>query len=221
MLQMRKCDSCAGTGDKTQRAPKNEQVRDEEDGILVHGLREKRNLILRQLISLALVIFALIKPNADYTAVYLPETELDDQAQTTTEALENAIEQHDAELDMLAQVIYREARGVASTTQQAAIVWCILNRVDDPRWPDTIAAVIWQPHQFAWTKRTPITAEFKDLARDVFIRWQLERLGYEDVGRVLPKEFVFFTGYRGANRFRTRYRGGKRWDWSLPSPYEN
>jgi spore germination cell wall hydrolase CwlJ-like protein len=31
---------------------------------------------------------------------------------------------------MLAKLIYGEARGIKSITEQAAVVWCVLNRVD-------------------------------------------------------------------------------------------
>ena len=40
-----------------------------------------------------------------------------------------------AEVEALAKLIYGEAGIVPSTTEQAAVVWCVLNRVDDPRFP--------------------------------------------------------------------------------------
>lgn len=40
------------------------------------------------------------------------------------------------------------------------------------------------------------------------------------VGRVLPKEYLYFSGDGIRNTFRTQYKGGTRWNWSLPSPYE-
>jgi hypothetical protein len=123
------------------------------------------------------------------------------------------------EIDMLAKLLYTEARGVKSDTEKAAVVWCVLNRVDDPRWPNTIAGVIRQKHQFAWRIRAPVIAELRELALDVVVRWELERRGWEDIGRVLPKDYVFFSGCRGRNWFRTSYRGRRSWDWSLPSPY--
>lgn len=43
-----------------------------------------------------------------------------------------------AEVEALAKMLYGEARGIASDMEKAACVWCVLNRVDDPRFPDTV-----------------------------------------------------------------------------------
>ena len=48
---------------------------------------------------------------------------------------------------LLAKVIYAEARG-ESYTGQVAIAAVVLNRVEDPRFPNTIAGVIYQPWAF-------------------------------------------------------------------------
>lgn len=135
--------------------------------------------------------------------------------------LASAISEHDKELGMLARLIYTEARGVDSDTEQAAVAWCVLNRVDSGKYPDSIAAVIRDPHQFAWEPSAPVTDKFKAMATDVFVRWTMEQQGYQDVGRVLPKEYIFFAGSNGRNRFRTKYHGGTRWNWSAVSPYED
>jgi hypothetical protein len=133
---------------------------------------------------------------------------------------QRAAVEHAKDIDMIAKVIYREARGVPGKDAKAAVAWCILNRVDDARWSNTIRGVITQKHQFAWRARTPVTADLRAIAEDVFIRWQMEKAGIEDVGRVLPCEYVFFAGRGGKNYFRTEYRGGKQWDLSAVSPYE-
>lgn len=128
------------------------------------------------------------------------------------------------DVQAMARVMYHEARGIASDAEVAAVAWCILNRVDDSRWSSNIGRVCRQKHQFAWGsahmhERAAYQRCYK-LARDVYIRWTLEKMGY-DAGRVLPREYVFFAGRGGHNHFRTRYKGGKRWGWSLPSPYGN
>lgn len=71
------------------------------------------------------------------TAVLLPSSG------TAAEYVPNA-----AEVEALAKLIYGEAGIVPSTTEQAAVVWCVLNRVDDPRFPDTVLEVIEAPYQF-------------------------------------------------------------------------
>lgn len=55
----------------------------------------------------------------------------------------------EAEVEMLARLIWGEARGIPSDMHKAAVVWCVLNRVDAEGWPDTVAEVVTQPHQFA------------------------------------------------------------------------
>ncbi|MCG5512805.1 cell wall hydrolase [Ectothiorhodospira shaposhnikovii] len=49
----------------------------------------------------------------------------------------------------LATNIYHEARG-ESGWGQAAVGMVTLNRVDDPRWPDTVCEVVFQDRQFSW-----------------------------------------------------------------------
>ncbi|GAB6137602.1 spore cortex-lytic enzyme [Halanaerobaculum tunisiense] len=51
------------------------------------------------------------------------------------------------ELDLLTKAVYSEARG-ESYTGQVAVAAVILNRVEDPRFPDTIKGVIFQPWAF-------------------------------------------------------------------------
>ena len=50
----------------------------------------------------------------------------------------------------LAQNLWFEARG-SSVTDQLAVANVVLNRVADPRYPNDICEVIWQPYQFSWT----------------------------------------------------------------------
>ena len=67
--------------------------------------------------------------------------------ETTYPVIEPAYTEHDVEL--LAKTLYGEARGIPSVDEKAAVIWCILNRVDDHRWPDSIEGVVTQPGQFA------------------------------------------------------------------------
>ena len=96
---------------------------------------------------------------------------------------QEAIDPMEASKVALAKMVWGEARG-CSTTEQAATIWCVLNRYDsgDRFWADT------------------------------------ECVG--SVGRVLPKEYLYFTGDGVHNYFTTEWQGGQTWDWSLESPYE-
>lgn len=122
----------------------------------------------------------------------------------------------------LAKMLYGEARG-CSTTEQAAVVWCVLNRVDDESglWPDDIVGVVTQESQFhGYSPDHPILPELLAVAEDVLARWEMEDACLGSVGRVLPEEYTYFTGDGWHNYFRTEWIGGTTWDWALESPYE-
>ena len=123
------------------------------------------------------------------------------------------------EIEMIAKVLYREARGVEDKDQVAAVAWCILNRVDHPNHPDTIKEVITQPEQFAWIGETPVEEWLLELANDVVYRWCLEKEGQTDVGRTLPKGYCFFVGDGTYNHFRQNYNSKQTWNWSYPQQY--
>ena len=104
----------------------------------------------------------------------------------------------------VAKMLWGEARGCELDNQQKA-VWCVLNRVDDPRFPDTILGVLSQPSQFhGYSPDFPVWDELYAVALDVLTRWSLEKQGVT-VERELPPEYVFFTGDGIQNHFREVY----------------
>lgn len=149
----------------------------------------------------------------------------------------------EADVEMLARLIYTEARGVKSKTEQAAVVWVVLNRLDNPNRPQkTIADVVTAPYQFDYRPWAPVLPEFEELAEDVLERWEREKNGVEDVGRatagspaspggasrsaedvgrVLPVEYQYFEGDGGRNWFSAEWKSQEYWDWGLASPYED
>ena len=117
---------------------------------------------------------------------------------------EIAIGKTQADVIALAQMLYGEARG-CTVDNQMKCVWCVLNRVDDTRFPDTIQGVLSQPNQFyGYSPNFPVWDELKEVARDVLTRWSLEKQGVA-VERELPTEYVFFTGDGIQNNFRDVY----------------
>ena len=131
-------------------------------------------------------------------------------------------EEHEAYVDYvaaeyLANVTWGEAHG-CSVTEQAAVMWCVLNRVDSPLYPDSVVEVITQKSQFnGYSEDNPITNEMLQLANSVLTYWSEG----DDSGRVLPKEYLHFTGDGEHNYFYTEWASDAvAWDWSLPSPYE-
>ena len=124
---------------------------------------------------------------------------------------------------LLAKLVWGEARGVESKAEQAAVIWCALNRVDAEGYAcgRSVEHVVTFPNQFTgYRASNPVDAELYELAVDVLTRWQREKAGESDVGRVLPFEYQWFAGDGTRNHFRDAYRNGTRWDWSLPDPYE-
>ena len=104
----------------------------------------------------------------------------------------------------MAKMLWGEARG-CTRDNQAMAVWCVLNRVDDPRFPDTILGVVAQPSQFhGYSPDFPVWDELKEVALDVLTRWSLEKQGVT-VERELPNTYLWFTGTGVENVFREAY----------------
>ena len=110
----------------------------------------------------------------------------------------------DADVVAVAKMLYGESRGCTVDNQQKA-VWCVLNRVDDERYPDSIIAVLSQSGQFhGYSPNHPVWDELTAVAEDVLTRWSLEKQGVA-VNRELPKSYLYFTGTGRENIFREAY----------------
>ena len=107
----------------------------------------------------------------------------------------------DADVVAVAKMLYGESRGCSIDNQQKA-VWCVLNRVDDERYPDSIIEVLSQSGQFhGYSPNHPVWDELTAVAEDVLTRWSLEKQGVA-VNRELPKSYLYFTGTGKENIFR-------------------
>lgn len=130
-----------------------------------------------------------------------------------------AAQEAEEEIVLLAKMLWGEARG-CSTTDQAACVWVALNRVSDPRWPDTLREVLLQPEQFRGLREdNPATEELMALAEDVLSRRARELAGETAVGRVIPEDYFFWAGDGKHNHFRKEYRDTATWSWEMEDPY--
>lgn len=124
------------------------------------------------------------------------------------------------DINAIARTIWGEAGGIQSKAEQAAVAWCILNRVD-AGYASSIIGVITAPNQFVGYKSThPLKADLVELAKDVLTRWYREKDGETNVGRTLPSDYFYFHGRNGHNWFRKEFRSTSYWDWSLPDPYK-
>lgn len=103
---------------------------------------------------------------------------------------------------LVAKTIYGEAGSDWITYEEkACVAWVICNRVDDPRWPDTIEEVVTADNQFhGYSERHTVTDECYSVAKDVLIRWSLENLGYT-VERELGPTVTAFYGDGVDNHF--------------------
>lgn len=180
------------------------------------------------LIAITALVVGVSARNAAYsrnTVVHMAHKYEVSPALTTTEEKTTAETWIPDETDvtMIAKALYGECRGVASTTEKAAVAWCILNRVDSNEYAcgTSIEYVITFNHQFAYDTDFPVIDELRNIAYDVLVRYHNEKYGEENVGRVLPKEYIYFVGDGNRNYFSTEWKSSEYWDWSLTSPYED
>ncbi len=117
----------------------------------------------------------------------------------------------------LAKMVYGEDRQ-NSLMERSATIWCAFNRAD--AWEKSISSVVVtnQFHGYFPSQKSPEWAV--ELVRDVALRYGLEGLGYEDVGRTLPSDYLYFSGSGGSNRFRSTYSSKSYWDWDAVDPYD-
>lgn len=166
------------------------------------------------------ILFCNIKTENEVKETVVHEIE---EVEVVRYPTEYELKQHDTEvIEAIAKTVWGEARD-CSTTEQAAVIWCILNRKDDERFPNDILEVITQENQFdGYNVNNPVDEEIWSLCEDVFFRWVLERISVGNVGRVLPKEYCWFRGNGQENIFRDAYDGNYNiWNWALDSPYED
>ena len=154
---------------------------------------------------------------ADYSSViFVPLEEIpltfadDDQTERDAEAL--------------AKMLWGEARGVRSTTEKAACVWVVLNRVDDPRWPSDVTEVLSQKYQFGgYSSDNPVDDGLYALAIDVLARHEAEKNGDTNAGRVIPADYFFWCGDSRAehNWFWQEFETRDYYQWTMETPYED
>lgn len=170
----------------------------------------KYTIIIAQVCAILLalivmILFALDKGGSKADADGVPP-EVDTNGLCVVEVAEPEYEMYFTEADViaLAQMLYGEARGCTLLNQQQC-VWCVLNRVDDARFPDSIIGVVSQPGQFyGYSADFPVWDSLYAVAEDVLARWSMEKQGAA-VARELDKNAVFFTGDGIQNWFRSVY----------------
>ena len=75
------------------------------------------------------------------------------------------------DVEAVARAVYGEARGT-SPEEQRLVVWTVLQRLDDPRWPDSITGVVTQPGQFQGYDPThPLDETILALCEQEMAKW--------------------------------------------------
>lgn len=119
---------------------------------------------------------------------------------------EEVLEMRGAEKDicMLAQTVWGEARGL-DDIEKTKVIWCIFNRVDSPRFANTVEEVITAPNQFIGYKPTnPVDERLYSLALDCYIHWMYEK-SISGYGRTLEPDYLYFSGINGTNVYRKEF----------------
>lgn len=110
------------------------------------------------------------------------------------------------DVEAIARTLYGECRGAETVAEQEAVAWVILNRLD-AGYADTVLGVVSAPGQFAgYSPEHPLWPELVEVAERVLTLHHREQLG-ESVARVLPREYLWFSGDGVQNYFRCEYEG--------------
>lgn len=110
------------------------------------------------------------------------------------------------DVEAIARTLYGECRGVESEAEKEAVAWVVLNRMD-AGYSDTVLGVVSAPGQFAgYDPGHPLWTDLAEIAERVLWMHHAEQMGV-DVERVLPREYLWFSGDGTRNYFRSEYVG--------------
>lgn len=143
----------------------------------------------------------LIAPVAPETSAYTPNTYPSQQ-----DVLNTAMQAIPDELVAKAALLAWGEYSGSDYAQRTAPIWCACNRAD--AWGLTLEDVMHSDAFHGLLTEREVPAEWYDLARETLARWELEHMGYIDVGRTLPSEYLYFGGNGVVNVYRTEYIGG-------------
>lgn len=120
-------------------------------------MKEKSYQIIAAMLLLLAFGVIVIVLSSTANAAYIErtwnrnETRIEDMSRervwVETPSKYSGISVSEEEYELLAKIVYLEARGECAEGQQA-VVEVIFNRVLDPRFPDTVEGVIYAPGQF-------------------------------------------------------------------------
>ena len=126
---------------------------------------------------------------------------------------------NDETCKLLAKMLYGE--GGRTVEQRAGACYTVFWQYNSGAGPIKHILEQWY---YGYSSRNPVTQENYEIAKDVYIRYDMFQCGYsiEQCGIVLPDDYRYFNSNgKGDNVFRNHFNHSKAnyWDWSLPSPY--
>lgn len=143
-----------------------------------HSTRGQRYLLATLVVILLMVITARVATQdapqrielATVAQTIVDEQEAAEAAKAAEIAAAEARQKEEAEY--IARVIYGMARCHA-TQHQETVVWCILNRVDDTRYPDDVIEVCRQEAQWVgYSDDNPVIESYYQMARRMLTEWR-------------------------------------------------
>ena len=98
------------------------------------------------------------------------------------------VEQIEREAEWIARVMYGMAKPDHKDSDLRAIVWCILNRVDNKAYPGEVQAVCQQKSQWmGYSDDNPVIAKMYDIALTELKKW------HGDSVRPMSADYVYLT----------------------------
>ncbi len=117
---------------------------------------------------------------------------------TEPEATPVAVHEPD-DAEYIAKIIYGCALYRAETVQEA-VAWCVLNRVDSPLYPDTIAEVATQAQQWqGYSENSPVVTALYDTAQSAIDAW------HNGERRPIPQDCLWFVMTDDGIQLRTKF----------------
>jgi spore germination cell wall hydrolase CwlJ-like protein len=101
------------------------------------------------------------------------------------------------DIEMLAKMVWGEARGCAPA-EQSLCVWTVINRLEVGGFGDTLEEVLTAPHQFVGYKPNhPVTDEIRAVVEDALAAWESGEAAPTFPPYAETSGYLFFTGRRG------------------------
>ena len=123
------------------------------------------------------------------------------------------IDPHEQLLNQQSEALARVLYGVKDNSAEdlKTLCWCVFNRVDNPKYPDNIEAVIEQPKQWmGYSENNPVMDDLYKLAKEQIQLWQNGR-------RPVSNELIYMSWTPARIVLRDTWQYGmntKTWVWS-------